>query len=45
MIIAVNFGGIHKPAPKPAPLVAPLPEEYKQEPANLTIKNPYPKPQ
>ena len=45
MITAINFGGLGKPAPKPKPLVAPLPEEYKQESSNQTIKNPYPKSQ
>ena len=45
MITGINFGGLHTPPPKPKPRIAPLPEEYKQESANLTIKNPAPKPQ
>tara|TARA_Y100000992_G_scaffold238374_1_gene169131 strand:+ start:774 stop:911 length:138 start_codon:yes stop_codon:yes gene_type:complete len=45
MITAINFGGLSKPAPKPATLIAPLPAEYKQPTPNTTIKNPAPKPQ
>jgi hypothetical protein len=42
MIASVNFGGLGKPAPNVAPLVAPTPPEHKK-PKMQHIKNTYPK--
>ena len=43
MITGINFGGL-TPSTKAQPIVAPMPEEYKQETKFEPIKNPTPKP-
>jgi hypothetical protein len=42
MINSINFGGLGKPIPKPAPMVAPDPVEYKSK-IEQHIKNVVPK--
>ena len=42
MISNINFGGLGKPGPKTAPLVAPTPVEYATKPEQ-NVKNVEPK--
>lgn len=43
MITGINFGGLTV-STKAQPIVAPIPEEYKQQKKVEPIKNPTPKP-
>ena len=42
MISGINFGGLGKPQPKAKPLIAPTPEEHKDQQLEV-VKNPKPK--
>jgi len=42
MITGINFGGLEKPQPKAKPLIAPTPEEHKDQQLEV-VRNPKPK--
>ena len=42
LITGIRFGGLGKPTPKPKPLIAPTPQEHKDQQLEV-VKNPQPK--
>jgi hypothetical protein len=42
VITGINFGGLEKPQPKAKPLIAPTPEEHKDQQLEV-VKNSKPK--
>ena len=42
MITGINFGGLGRPQPRAKPLIAPTPEEHKDQQLEV-VKNPKPK--
>jgi hypothetical protein len=42
VITGINFGGLGRPQPRAKPLIAPTPEEHKDQQLEV-VKNPKPK--